>query len=148
MHNWRLIMRHTIFYRVSGCLNAASNPTSVGLNKEAELPSLLRLAYGCLATVNSAIRTASRDLAMLSTAPWATAALSAESWSKTVVARARAQLAGNYQPARAAELEALAIAAHEALTVAELERDIDAALEASSTAAAAAENNAAWAAAL
>jgi hypothetical protein len=142
MHNWNLIMRHTIFYRVSGCLNTAGKPTSVGLNKDADLPSLLHLAYGCRATVNTAIRTASRDLAKFSKAPWGKAALSAESWSKVVVARARAQLAGNYQPARAAALEALAIE--------ELERDIEAALQASSTATAdlGTENNAVWAAAL
>lgn len=123
-------MRHTIFYRVSGCVNAAGEPTSVCLKQDL-LPELERLAYGGRATVNSAIRAASRIVALTS-----------GSWSKTVVARARAQLAGNYQPARAAALEALALD--------ELEGDIEAALQASSTGTAdrAAENNAVWAAAL
>jgi hypothetical protein len=138
-------MRNTIFYRVSGCLNAAGGPTSVCLKQDI-LPDLLRLAYGSLPTVNTAIRSASRDPG----APSSRTANASGSWSETVVSRARAKLAGSYQPAKAAALEAQRIAALEAAAIAELERDIDAAVESlqDATAAVAAENNAAWAEAL
>jgi len=138
-------MRNTIFYRVSGCLNAAGEPTSVCL-KQDDLPHLERLAYGSRAAVNTAIRSASRDPAVSSSRT----ADASGSWSETVVSRARAKLAGSYQPAKAAALEARRIAALEAAAIAELERDIDAALESArdATAALAAENNAAWTEAL
>jgi hypothetical protein len=130
-------MRHTIFYRVSGCVNAVGKPTSVCL-KQDELPQLEHLAYGCRATVNTAVRVASRNIALLSNRTAAGSALNSDSWSKAVVSRARAQLAGNYQPAKAAALEAAAIA--------ELDAAVDAALGLLPTAdvALAAENNAAW----
>jgi hypothetical protein len=131
-------MRRTPFYRVSGCVNAAGKPTSVGLHKNTELPQLEHLAYGCRATVNSAIRAASRNLALLSNRTADGSALNSDSWSKAVVSRARSALAGSYQPAKAAALEAALIA--------ELDSAVDAALGLvpKAEAALAAENNAAW----
>lgn len=132
-------MRHTIFYRVSGCVNAVGKATSVCL-KQDDLPALERLAYGCRATVNTAIRTASRNLGLLSNRTADGSALNTDSWSEAVVSRARAALAGNYQPAKAAALEALAID--------ELDAAVDAALGLVPNAEArlAAENNAVWSA--
>lgn len=114
-------MRKTVFYRVSGCVNAAGAPTSICM-PATRLADLLPYAYGEKSTVNKAVRAASRDLGLHSNRDALGSALCTRSWSQAVTTRAFAKLTGAYDPARAA---ALARAEQEA-------------------AALAAENNAAW----
>jgi hypothetical protein len=98
-------MRHTIFYRVSDCLNAAGTKTSVCMRAE-RLQELLPFAYGDKTVVNRTIRAASRDVALVSNLTADGSALAALSWSQAVVVRAAAKLRGSYEPAKAAVLAA------------------------------------------
>ena len=125
-------MRHTLFYRISNCINACGNATSVCMH-EAKLSRLLHFAYQDRSTVNRAVRSASRDLALISTRTVQGSAPNVRSWSQAVVSRALAKLTGAYDPVKAAALESILTTALES-----------AALDAVALAPLAADNNAAW----
>ena len=99
-------MRHTVYYRVSGCLSAAGRPTSVGIRAHDRLQELLRFAYGDKSIVNNAVRAASRDLSATPARAAEVLAAAGDSWSKAVVDKAASKLAGAYSPAKAEALQA------------------------------------------
>ena len=99
-------MRHTPFYRVSDCHNASGGITSVCIRTQDRLQDLLRVAYDDLAVVNRTVRAASRELAVTPSRAAEALASGGGSWSRAVVDRAFFKLAGAYQPARAAAIDA------------------------------------------
>ena len=101
-------MRHTIFHRVSDCLNVDGTKTSVCM-KDDKREQLLTFSYQNSHTANSAVRRASEALhaeikANVSAHAW----MPEPSWSDLVVNKALAVLRGSYQPEKAAALEAAA----------------------------------------
>jgi hypothetical protein len=109
-------MRKTIFYRVSGCVNAEGLQTSICVHPD-QLARLQKFAYNDVRTLNTAVRNASRDLYTRGQLP------TVRSWSQAVVDKALSKLTGAYDPVKAQEFEQARLAAEKL----------------------AAENNAAWA---